>query len=68
MGFFYTDDPVADAESHLAEQDRQLERYPRCEYCGHEIQDEKLFDFDGDLYHRSCVVEQWQKDTEDYMT
>ena len=67
MSFFYSDDPAADAERHYAEQDRQLDRFPKCTHCGYPIQSEKLYDLDGELYHLSCFAEQYQKDTEDYM-
>lgn len=43
-----------------------LRSLPVCEYCGHEIQDEKLLDLDGSLYHVDCALAEFQKDTEDY--
>ena len=54
-------------EAHEREQQRQLERLPVCVHCGREIQDEKLFDFNGDIYHVSCAEEEFKKDTEDYI-
>lgn len=63
----FTDDPVRDAERHAAGQDEELAHCPKCARCGYEIQDEKLFDIDGDLYHISCAEEEFEKYTEEYM-
>ena len=61
----YTDDPVRDAERHAEEQDRQLDRYPKCAHCGEPIQDERLFDINGELYHVECAEDEFKKWTED---
>lgn len=63
----FTDDPVRDAERHYAEQDRRLNAFPKCVHCGYEIQDERLFDINGELYHPSCAEEEFKKWTEDYL-
>lgn len=65
--FYYSDDPVRDAERHMAEQDRQRERYPKCSHCGEEIQDDELFDIHGEVYHLSCAEKEFVKWTEDYI-
>jgi hypothetical protein len=67
MSFFYSDDPARDAERYAAEQDKQIEILPKCAHCGHEIQDERLFDFNGELYHIECAKEEFLKWTEDYI-
>ena len=54
-------------ERHEAEQQRQLEKYPICDYCGEEILDDNLFDIDGNLYHEHCMEEQFRKPVENYM-
>ncbi len=54
-------------ESHEAKQEKWLNSLPVCNYCGHPIQDEKLFDFDGDCYHVDCITKQYLKWTEDYI-
>lgn len=64
---FYSDDPVRDAERHIAQQDEKLSHYPKCSHCGYEIQDEKLFDLDGELYHIKCAKDEFVKHTEDYI-
>lgn len=67
MGFFYTDDPVADAERHLAEQDRQLEKLPVCDYCDEAIQDEYFFMIDDEPICKACLIHNFRKRVEDYV-
>lgn len=65
--FYYSGDPVRDAERHMAEQEERLERYPKCSHCGEPISDERLFNFNGELYHVDCAEEEFKKWTEDYI-
>ena len=67
MSFYYSDNPVADAERYLAQQDREAAKFPVCVYCEEPITDENLFDIDGELYHCDCFVSEHKKRTEDYM-
>ena len=39
---------------------------PICAHCGNHIQDDRLFDINGYLYHVECAEEAFQKWTEDY--
>ena len=39
---------------------------PICSHCGNPIQDERLFDINGILYHVECAEEEFLKWTEDY--
>jgi formylmethanofuran dehydrogenase subunit E len=52
---YRTNDPVADAERHIYEQDKRLERLPICCECGEHIQSEWLYDINGDLYCEDCM-------------
>ena len=67
MSIFYSDDPVRDFERRDAEQSEWLEKLPECAHCGHEIQDERLMNIDGELYHLDCVDEAFGEWTEEYM-
>lgn len=40
---------------------------PQCEFCGEYIQDEYLYDIDGDLYCEECMKERFRKPSEKYM-
>lgn len=64
---FYSDDPIYDQELYDRQQERRLACYPECAHCGYKIQDERLFDFGGELYHIKCAEQEFQKWTEDYM-
>ena len=52
--------------SHNAKQEAWLERQPTCCHCNKKIQDEDLFDINGDLYHEDCARECFGRKTEDY--
>lgn len=62
---------MADNYSLWADKTRREEQWlamrPLCSYCGHPIQDEDLYDFEGELYHEQCMNDNFKKRTEDYM-
>lgn len=64
---FYTDNPARDFANYDAEQQRELDRLPVCEYCGHPIQDEELWVINDCLVCDSCAEYHHKKRTEDYM-
>ena len=59
--FIRTDDPVRDFERHDAEQQRKLDRLPKCEYCGEPIQDEECYEINGALVHSDCATDYLDK-------
>lgn len=64
----WTDDPCEDARRHQAEEDEWVENHlPRCAYCNEPITDERLIEFDGDLFCCECFSERHKKRTEDYI-
>ena len=63
----FTDDPVADYESHDAEQAKWLKKLPVCECHGEPIQDEYLYDIGGELYCEEGMQERFRKPTEKYI-
>ncbi len=52
---YYTDNPVADAERYLRDQDDALARLPKCELCGEPIQQERAVYIDGAYYCDECL-------------
>lgn len=66
MPMFYSDDPVADFDRWDAEQNRWLERRPKCEHCHEHIQEERLMNVEGSLYHTKCAVEVFSEWTEEH--
>ena len=55
-------------EHHDAEQERWLDNLPECCLCNQPIQNERLFDIEGNLYHEECAEDEFRKWTEDYIT
>lgn len=53
-------------EHHEREQERWLAKRPVCCHCGEYIQEENLFDINGNLYHEECAFQEFRKWTEDY--
>ena len=53
-------------DTYQAEQDAQLKRRPRCSYCNEPIQDDYLFDIDGELYCEECMKDLFRHSTENY--
>ena len=58
---FYTDDPLDDYYRYEAEQERKLKMLPKCCECDERIQEEYLFDIDGDLVCEDCLQDYMQK-------
>ncbi len=58
-------------ERHDAEQERWLNKRPVCCECGEHIQEEHLFDIDGDLVCEDCLKSyaerNFKQSTEKYM-
>ena len=54
-GIFISDDPHRDLAMHQAEQQRWLDNLPECAHCGHPIQNEDCYNFDGDYVCPECV-------------
>ena len=54
-------------ERHEAEQEARLAKRPVCSYCDEPIQDDDLWDINGELYHTECAEREFKKQTEDYI-
>jgi len=65
---FRTNDPVADAERHIAEQDAKLDRLPKCSECDEPIQDEYCFEFNGELVCDECMDNNHRRRVDDYVS
>lgn len=46
---------------------KQQSTLPVCHYCDEPIDDDKLFDINGRLYHAECAACEYERDTEDYI-
>ena len=64
---FYSDDPVADFERYDANLQEQLEWMPHCIDCGEPIQDDHLYNINGDLFCEDCMKANFRRPTENYI-
>lgn len=60
-----TDDPLADFARCMAEQQKLLDKLPRCIECDRPIQDEYLYDINGDYVCQKCMDEHYRKRVDD---
>lgn len=52
---YRTDDPIADFHRWDDEQQKQLEKLPKCKRCNHHIQQEDAVCIDGEYYCDTCL-------------
>ena len=61
---FYTDDPIADFLRHDREQERKLNRLPKCDICGEPIVGEHYYLIHKDRVCQECLDENYRMDTD----
>ena len=61
------EDAYSQWRSKTSREEAWLRKRPVCCYCGHRVQDENLYDVEGNLYHEECMNERFRKYTEDYI-
>lgn len=64
---YVTDDPVADYERYDAEQERALERLPRCTCCNEPIQQDDAVCINDEWFCDGCLVDYFRKPIDDYI-
>lgn len=64
---FYTDNPIKDFERHDAEQERELDKLPKCAECDHPIQDDECYEIGDELICHECLIKNHRKWTENYI-
>lgn len=52
---FYTSNPPADYERYVAEQEKELEKFPICDSCGGRITDDCLYEINDCIYCEECI-------------
>jgi len=52
-------------ETHMAEQERELQKLPICGYCHKRIMDEYCYELNGEYVHEQCMEENHRKAVED---
>lgn len=64
--FYYTDNPVSDAERYYNDKEKELERLPVCSECENPIQTETCYVINGKAVCKNCM-EEHKTYTEDLM-
>lgn len=54
-------------EMHEAEKEAWLEKQPLCVCCDKHIQDDFLFDINGNLFCEGCMKDNFRKCTDNYV-
>lgn len=62
----FTDDPIADFERYDAEQQKQLDKLPKCSICDEPIQDDYYYEINAECICEDCLNDNFRKDIEDY--
>lgn len=57
----WTDNPLADFNRHDAEQQEWLESRPKCSCCEEPIQDDYLYEIDGEYICEDCLNSEYRK-------
>ena len=58
----YTDDPAADFAAHDLQQQKELERLPKCCICGEPITDEYAYMIMNEWYHKDCFESEYERE------
>lgn len=66
MTKMYVPDNYDAFERHQAEQEAWLESRPICIECKEPIQDDFLYDINGDLYCEKCMKNEFRQSTDNY--
>lgn len=64
---YRTDDPLADYDRYCDEQERELDKLPKCDYCNEPITDDFYFEINGDIICEECLKDNFRKAVDDYI-
>ena len=65
--FYRTDDPAADFDRYDLEQQKELEKCPKCSECFEYIQDEHYYEINDEVLCKECLDSNYRKSVEDYV-
>lgn len=65
--FYRTDEPAADFDRYDAEQQKQLEKCPKCSMCDEYIQSDHFYEINDEVICEECINDNFRKNTEDFM-
>lgn len=58
---------VEETNAYLDRQEKALEKYPICVYCGERIQDDYYFEIDGEHICEDCLKDNFRHSIESYI-
>lgn len=64
--YFRRGDPLGDFKIREAQEERWLKSLPVCDYCHEPIQDDYLYNINGELICEDCLNRFFKKDVEDF--
>lgn len=64
---YFTDNPVKDHDRYQEEQDKQLQKLPKCSMCDEHIQTDYLYEINDEVVCEECLNEHFRKNVEDYI-
>ena len=67
MAWFYSDDPVADAERYQAALDKEEEALPRCSICDEPVKDDYFYLINDEVVCPDCLEYHYRKEVNDYI-
>lgn len=53
-------------DEYEAEQERKLDKFPKCDCCGEPITDDYYYNIDGTYFCEDCLNSEYRKNTDDY--
>ena len=65
---YYSDNPGADFERWSNDMEAELARLPVCYHCGEPIQDDYLYNINGNLYCHDCLDECFKESTDNHIS
>ena len=63
---YYTDDPVWDADRWDADQQRKLDKLPKCDVCGEPIQDGHYYLINQKNICPECLENEFRREVDDW--
>lgn len=63
----YIPDNLDIFEDYERERQARMDKLPRCSECDHPIQDDKCYEFNGELICPNCLKDNHEKWVEDYI-
>lgn len=64
---YRTDDPIADFNRWDNDQQKQLDRLPKCADCGEPVQDDHYYLINDEVICPACLESNYRKAIEDYV-